>query len=279
MDAPQRLVVLSNGARLTVSAPGGVLIGLSNALATTAEVQEAEEVDGPEDWPDARFVLLVSSQYGGGLLRRDDEIVATGDDLDLLCRTLLSELHLAIAVHARDALFVHAGVVAWNGVAIVIPGRSMSGKSSLVRALVAAGATYFSDEYAVLDENGLVHPYPKPLSIRRPDGSVESIDPETIGRVGFEPVPVGLIVSTHFEPEAPWAPQVLDGSRAVLPLVDNTVVARLHPTRMLDVTTRVIASGARCLVGARPEAADISEDLFERLEGAAQAEPTREQGA
>jgi hypothetical protein len=56
----------------------------------------------------------------------------------------------------------------WRGVgrAVILPGRSMSGKTSLVAALVKAGATYFSDEYAVLDKLGMVHPYIKTLSLR-----------------------------------------------------------------------------------------------------------------
>ena len=74
--------------------------------------------------------------------------------------TLLdAQMRLFIAANARDWLFVHAGVVAHGGRALVAPGDSFSGKTTLVRALLAAGATYYSDEYAVLDEAGRVHPY------------------------------------------------------------------------------------------------------------------------
>jgi len=67
-----------------------------------------------------------------------------------------------IALWARRRVFVHAGVVAWQGRAVLIPGRTLSGKSWLVRALVRAGAEYYSDEFAVLDARGRVHPYPLP---------------------------------------------------------------------------------------------------------------------
>ena len=60
-------------------------------------------------------------------------------------------------------VFVHAGVVGWKNRAILIPGKSFAGKTSLVAELVKAGATYYSDEFAVLDFQGLVHPYHKPL--------------------------------------------------------------------------------------------------------------------
>ena len=46
----------------------------------------------------------------------------------------------------------------------------MTGKTTLVKALVEAGATYYSDEFAVLDKEGQVQPYPVPLSIRGNNG-------------------------------------------------------------------------------------------------------------
>ena len=79
---------------------------------------------------------------------------------------LESDLQLFVAEEAPRRLFVHAGVVAWKGKAALIPGRSFSGKTSLVAELVKRGATYYSDEYAVLDAEGHVHNYARPLSIR-----------------------------------------------------------------------------------------------------------------
>ena len=51
-----------------------------------------------------------------------------------------------------------AGVVGWENRAIVMPGASFAGKTTLVRAWLEAGATYYSDEFAVLDRAGRVHP-------------------------------------------------------------------------------------------------------------------------
>ncbi|WP_157871812.1 hypothetical protein [Gloeothece verrucosa] len=103
----------------------------------------------------------------------------------------------------QDKLFVHAGVVGWRGRAIVIPGRSFSGKTTLAAALVKAGAIYYSDEYAVIDRDGLVHPYPRPLCIREGVGeqikrrkcSVEELG----GQAGTDPIPVGLVVHTKYQ--------------------------------------------------------------------------------
>src|SRR6202158_4766995 len=87
-------------------------------------------------------------------------------DLAEAFAALESDLQLYVAENAPHRLFVHAGVVGWRGNAIIIPGSSFTGKRTLVAALVGAGAPYYSDEYAILDRRGRVHPYPKPLSIR-----------------------------------------------------------------------------------------------------------------
>jgi hypothetical protein len=47
---------------------------------------------------------------------------------------------LTVATLAEDLVFIHAGVVGWRNRAIVMPGHSFSGKSTLVLALVEAGA-------------------------------------------------------------------------------------------------------------------------------------------
>ena len=60
-------------------------------------------------------------------------------DLNEALDLIESDLHLRIAERARGRVFVHAGVVGWRDRAIVIPGRTFSGKTTLVAALVRAG--------------------------------------------------------------------------------------------------------------------------------------------
>src|SRR6266545_992806 len=52
-----------------------------------------------------------------------------------------SDLQLYVAEMSPRRVFVHAGVVGWRGQAIVIPGRSFSGKTTLTATLVKAGCT------------------------------------------------------------------------------------------------------------------------------------------
>src|SRR2546423_14565818 len=122
-----------------------------------------------------------------------------------------SHLQLTVAEYAPRRVFVHAGVVGFKGRAILIPGMSFSGKSTLVAELLRAGATYYSDEYAVIDERGRVHPYPRPLQIREGEMSKQKkyrVE-EFGGRSGQRPLPIGLVVISRYRHAARWRPRSL----------------------------------------------------------------------
>ncbi len=176
-------------------------------------------------------------------------------ELPQLFDTLEQHAELLTAFRAQDCLFVHTGVVGWRNRAILIPGRSMTGKTSLVRALVEAGATYYSDEFAVLDKEGLVHPYPRPLSIRGDNEPVGRKTPvESFGgQAGVEPLPVGLIIVTEYQPRATWRPRKLTSGQALLALMDNTVSARRNPGHSMPILKQAV-TGAITLKSKRSEA-------------------------
>lgn len=120
------------------------------------------------------FALRRDGSDGFDVLR--DRAVLTGSvQREVALGVLDAQIRAEVALRAPDAIFVHAGVVAHRDPAIVIPGSSFTGKTTLVAALVRAGATYFSDEFAVLDERGCLAPYAKPLSLR-PPGQRREID-------------------------------------------------------------------------------------------------------
>src|SRR2546429_1597626 len=137
--------------------------------------------------------------------------------------TFESPLQLTVAEHARSRVFVHAGVVGWKDRAILIPGLSHSGKTTLVERLIRAGGTYYSDEYAVIDERGRVHPYARPLGIRLADSArAVKVRAEEIGAaVGSKPLRIELVVSTGFKPGARWRPKTLTRGKGVLELLAN----------------------------------------------------------
>jgi hypothetical protein len=185
-------------------------------------------------------------------------------DFDEVLRYLELDLELYIGDHARRRTFVHAGVVGWNGRAIVIPGRSFSGKSSLVKALVKAGADYYSDEFAVLDERGRVHPYPLALAIRqdRDGGQPAKYRVEELGGVaGTRPLPVGLVLVTRYVGGARFRPRRLSAGRAVLELLTHTLPARRRPERVLDALTQAVEQ-ASVLRGPRGEADETARQIL-----------------
>jgi hypothetical protein len=175
---------------------------------------------------------------------------------------LEQHLELAVAELAPRRLFVHAGVVGWNGRAILIPGRSLSGKSSLVAALLARGASYLSDEFAVVDGRGRMHPYPRPLSLRNADGSGVPTRADALGaRTEDRPLPVGLVAVARYEAGARWAPRTLSPGHALLEMLSNSVTVRKRPEQSLAALER-IALTAHSLKGKRGEAAETAELLI-----------------
>lgn len=214
-------------------------------------------------WVDGGEGRRPSRVYSGSRRR------ARTSDLAEAIAVLETEIRQTVAARAAGRTFVHAGVVGWRGRAVVIPGCSRSGKTTLVAELVRAGALYLSDEFAVLDGEGRVHPFAKPLSIRGAGGCdvharrrpVEELG----GEAGRDPLPVALVVLTSHRPGASFRPRTLSAGRAVLEMLAHTVPARLRPEASLVALERAVA-GATVLAGDRGEAGEVVPLLLQRLD-------------
>ncbi|MEO8097294.1 MAG: hypothetical protein ABI811_06290 [Acidobacteriota bacterium] len=165
-------------------------------------------------------------------------------------------------------LFVHAGVVSFRNRAIVIPGLSFAGKSTLVRELVRQGCVYYSDEYAVLDEHGQVHSYLKPLSLRAPNTSTRQVPLKELGGGHPRlPIPVRLIVSARYCRDAAWRPLPMSEAQSMLVLMENTVMARSRPQ---DTMRRLSAAvrNTTALVGERGDAETCAAEILSQVSSA-----------
>ncbi|HUQ94782.1 MAG TPA: hypothetical protein VM120_24085 [Bryobacteraceae bacterium] len=173
------------------------------------------------------------------------EPVADSPQLGEILEALEARARWFVAEHARSRVFIHAAVVGWKGRAILIPGKSMSGKTTLAAEFVRAGATYYSDEYAVLDARGRVHPYAKALSIRSAeDGYTQTDYPVEAfgGKAGSRPLPVGIVLMTQYKSGARWRPRVTSAGVGAMSLLANAVAARSEPDRTMDALQRALTS-------------------------------------
>ena len=174
------LLLRGYGRTVALDAPVPALAAARERLPSTYRIATTQ--------PERRWAVCEYSGDRWAAIVEDQVLTFRGSIVEAT-DAVLSDLELWIAEFARKRVFVHAGCVAVDGQAIVLPGRSMSGKSSLTAALVHAGADYYSDEYAVLDNQGLVRPYPRKPAIRPYQGvPAGRVDVEELGgRVGRGP--------------------------------------------------------------------------------------------
>jgi len=194
-------------------------------------------------------------------------------DLGEALATLEADLRLGVAAAATRRVFVHAGVVGHRGRALVLPGRSGAGKSTLVAALVRAGATYYSDEFAVLDARGRVHPFAKPLSLRdAAGGGSRAVSAEALGgRSGVAPLPVGLVALCTYREGARFRPRTQTPGPSMLDLLAHTVPVRKRPEASLRSLEAMVAR-ATVIKGRRGEAEEVAPVLLRWLEEAPAAD-------
>ena len=201
------------------------------------------------------------------LLYMNASRLVSSRDYQWMLDRLEADLHLYVAERADRRIFVHAGVVAYNGKALLLPGRTMAGKTTLVEELLKLGATYYSDEYAVISESGRVYPFPRRLSVRRddvndrPDRRQAS---EYGAPTGIKAIPIGLVALTGFKAGATFRPRSVAGGRAILALLEHTVPARRRPRASIRTLDRALA-GATVVKGVRGEARRAAEMLLARM--------------
>ena len=168
------------------------------------------------------------------------ELVDTVGSIVKAADIIADDAHRWVADQSPDFLLVHAGALSWRGAGLVIPGRSYSGKTTLVVALLRAGATYLSDEFAPIDRWGRVHPYPRHLSVRGADSPM-LVPPSAYGAaIASGPVPLRYVVDTRYVSGASFAPEPVAGAPSLMVLADNAVVARSRPVHTMATLASLV---------------------------------------
>lgn len=190
------------------------------------------------------FFEIKNSKKGFYRILKNSELVPSEEKSEnQIIEYFLHQLRLCIAEHSPSKVFVHAGVIGWNNQAFVFPGVSYSGKTTIVTEFIKRGAIYYSDEYAVFDKYGFVHPFSKELSIRgfSREDEREEIPVEKLGGiVGKKPISVKLVFFTEYEKEANWKPIKLSTGRALLELIPHTLPIRRDPKNTIKFLNKVL---------------------------------------
>jgi hypothetical protein len=249
-----------------------VTLSLTNATLKAGEAARKQlSADGTASW---LATPAGNAKQNGNIGGGDDFIQVDLDGDGVLFRgprrhlAAAGWLELQCAATTTPFCAVHASVVSWRGRAIVCPGRSMSGKTTLCAALVRAGAKYLSDEFALVDPSGLIHPYPRRPRVRPTDGGIASSAAISPAQFSNWPVGsachVGAVLALDVRSREPLL--VMSAAESALALIDNAVPAQLRPAFTLACCTAAVGhadvTGWR---GQRRDADLMAVELLARL--------------
>ncbi len=193
------------------------------------------------------FRVLIDHKLAASVVTLQDAALAAVKALD------------DVVVH-RMKMFraVHAGAVLIKGRALILPGCTHAGKSSLVAELLRRGASHFSDEYALIDGQGHTHSYPRPLLLRNGHPVQSLVLPEELNAsFATRSAPVGWILGLDYAPDAAWDVHGISQGEAVMLLLSNTPHEMAESPEMVDFFLRV-ASNAVCFAGIRGDAVEAA---------------------
>jgi hypothetical protein len=216
-----------------------------------------------DDVPAARFKLENAGRRYRASVNGDD--LMWTERLDLALGILDSHIRGSIARVAPERIFVHAAVVVHDRGAIVLPGKSFAGKSTLTAALLAKGCRYMSDEYAVFDDAGQVHAYPRLLSLRRTGDSSDETAAGDLGATVREvPARTAFIGQLQYEAGGRWSVERQSPGTGALHLLHHAIPALDRPERTFAAVSGA-AAGAVVISGVRGEADEAASAILALL--------------
>lgn len=213
---------------------------------------------------EAELVFKLITRANGknnGLYLNDEQILELKGLDETVFEAIESKIQFSLAVALPPRrYFLHAGAVALNNVGIIIPGRSFSGKTTLTKEFLKAGAEYYSDDCAVIDNFGNLYPYSKTLSVRNSFQESEIVKAESVGAVtGRQSVPIKLIILTEYKKKYTWESRKISEGEIVLELSKNLFYPAsmtLYPSETFQALANLV-NDSKILCGKRGEAAEV----------------------
>jgi hypothetical protein len=232
----------SYGVPVAIEASSKELIELAEKTARYALLGNLTEIK--RDSAEQVFQLELLSNGECRIIQNGEEM-ATGELGPKIWKFFDSLVRILIAEHCNSLVFVHAGVVGWRGKTLVFPGDSFAGKTTLVAELVRNGAEYYSDEYALFDQCGLVHPFARPLSLRSSGKSITETDiavEDLGGHSAQVPKPVGCVLFSKYDPASEWNPQILSVGKGMMEILPQTIAIRRNTEFAINILKNAITS-------------------------------------
>lgn len=207
------------------------------------------------------------------------------------------EIQRSVPDHVRDFLLLHAGAVARDGGALLLPARTSSGKSSLCLGLLEMGFSYLSDDVGALDPvTGRAYPYPKPIKLipdaveffpgleeRLQDRTLpfpqweRFVRPEDVDAEVADPVPVRWVVFPTDDFDGPPDLEPITSAKCVELMAANCFNLYRYSEAGVVLLSRV-ASGARAFRLSGGSLRDRLELLRDRLASRAWSDLPRPSG-
>jgi len=206
--------------------------------------------------PLLKYGVTRNGEGGFEILRSTGPSLLASDDGDFLFQ-IEKEITIEIQKHRSDLYFLHAAVLDYYGLGLILVANSGGGKSTTTWALCHHGFRYLSDELAPIDLKLLeVFPYSHALSLKRQPPSPYRLPNETIrtcrtlhipvaalpGRVSGAPTRLAAMFFVSYRPdhESPRA-MPISRAEAATRLFANALNPLAHPGEGLDGVLEVAA--------------------------------------
>ena len=197
----------------------------------------------------------------------------TTNDPSFALAHLLWEINRRAVCEPSDALVVHGGAVARDGVAVLCTAPSGHGKSTLVAALLRAGFDYLTDDAVALDlASGVAAPAPKPVALgpdvvsmfglpADPYGGVERFaTAQDLGARVASATPVGVVVFPHYKPGEPLGVRDVSRASALLGVAEESFNFHLLKERALYGLAEAVRT-CHCLEISYADARDAAREI------------------
>ncbi|MEM7195507.1 MAG: hypothetical protein AAF402_11185 [Pseudomonadota bacterium] len=218
----------------------------------------------PETEPSvaARFVIEYSDENAIWSLRREQQSLFKGSNINGLANMLMGEVLFHLIKGNSSGMAIHAGLVSGKNGAVLMPAESGSGKSSLTTWLVVNGLHYHTDELVIINpEDHSLKAFTRPLNIKsRGVDAIQSIFdlephnadirssqmvtmiPHRLVNENYQDVipPLGHIIYPKYVADSDSEITRLSGAEAGLELMRSNVIARNLPNHGFSQVTRLV---------------------------------------